>query len=300
MEDGLPGADKQYGRRSFGLPKAKAGCLIILSVKEARAGHPWRLRVNGCIVRDGRQECLCNRWNRNLPDCRHHRGRGHCRNDSGVSLRDRRCRFQKHVWNRTAAPILVSVGRAKVRRATSTVIESKQNYYVVKRYHFTHMEFGLNSIADFRSIQRGLRMRTNQNHDAIDHIANTTAAPAEKAAEIRLESLVYILRMAEIEALQSVEAGRAPQQTKRTHGEGRLGPGEWRRAAASHRQQRSDLFAIRRVRHAANNGPAAWGLRHRTVCRAAVRNLGAGRMRVCMDRAGNGHRGNQACCNDGG
>ncbi len=55
-------------------------------------------------------------------------------------------------------------------------------------------------------------MRTNQNHDAIDHIANTTAALAEKAAEIGLESLVYILRMAEIEALKSVEAGRAPRK----------------------------------------------------------------------------------------
>jgi hypothetical protein len=55
-------------------------------------------------------------------------------------------------------------------------------------------------------------MRTNQNHDAIDHIANTTAALAEKAAEIGLESLVYILRMAEIEAMKSVEAGRAPQK----------------------------------------------------------------------------------------
>jgi hypothetical protein len=74
------------------------------------------------------------------------------------------------------------------------------------------VELGLNSIADFRSIQRGLRMRTNQNHDAIDHIANTTAALAEKAAEIGLESLVYILRMAEIEALKSVEAGRAPRK----------------------------------------------------------------------------------------
>lgn len=67
-------------------------------------------------------------------------------------------------------------------------------------------------MADFRSIQRGLRMRPNQNHDAIDHIANTTAALAEKAAAIGLESLVYILRMAEIEALQSVEAGRVSRK----------------------------------------------------------------------------------------
>jgi hypothetical protein len=60
-------------------------------------------------------------------------------------------------------------------------------------------------------------MRTNQNHDAIDNIANTTAALAEKAAEIGLESFVYVLRMAEIEALKSVEAGRAPRkQNKRT------------------------------------------------------------------------------------
>ena len=55
-------------------------------------------------------------------------------------------------------------------------------------------------------------MRTNQNHDAIDHIVNTTAALAEKAAEIGLESLVDILRMAEIEAMKSVEAGRAPRK----------------------------------------------------------------------------------------
>ena len=133
---------KEYGRWSFDAcfaeALAKAGCLIILSVKQARAGQPWRPRVNGCIVRDGRQECICNCWNRNLPDCRRHRGRGHCRNDSGVSLRDRRCRFQKCVWHRTAAFVLASVARAKARRATSPAIESNQNHHVVKRYHFTH------------------------------------------------------------------------------------------------------------------------------------------------------------------
>ena len=55
-------------------------------------------------------------------------------------------------------------------------------------------------------------MRKDRNHDAIDHIADATAALAAEAAEIGLESLVYILRMAEIEALRSVESGRAPRK----------------------------------------------------------------------------------------
>ena len=52
-------------------------------------------------------------------------------------------------------------------------------------------------------------MRTNQNREAIDHIADVSAELANLAAKIGLNSLVYILRMAELEALQSVEPGRA-------------------------------------------------------------------------------------------
>lgn len=52
-------------------------------------------------------------------------------------------------------------------------------------------------------------MRKNQNHNAIDHIADMSAELANLAAKIGLDSLVYILRMAELEALQSVEPGRA-------------------------------------------------------------------------------------------
>ena len=52
-------------------------------------------------------------------------------------------------------------------------------------------------------------MRKNQNHNAIDHIADMSAELANLAAKIGLEPLVYILRMAELEALQSVEPGRA-------------------------------------------------------------------------------------------
>lgn len=52
-------------------------------------------------------------------------------------------------------------------------------------------------------------MPTNQNRKAIDHIADMTAELANLAANIGLDSLVYILRMAELEALQSVEPGRA-------------------------------------------------------------------------------------------
>jgi len=52
-------------------------------------------------------------------------------------------------------------------------------------------------------------MRKNRNHKAIDHIADMSAELANLAANIGLGSLVYILRMAELEALQSVEPGRA-------------------------------------------------------------------------------------------
>jgi hypothetical protein len=55
-------------------------------------------------------------------------------------------------------------------------------------------------------------MSTHQKHDAIDHIADTSAKLANMAATIGLESLVYILRMAEIEARQSIEPGQAPQK----------------------------------------------------------------------------------------
>ena len=50
-------------------------------------------------------------------------------------------------------------------------------------------------------------MRPNQNRKAIDHIADMSAELANLAANAGLDSLVYILRMAELEALQSVEPG---------------------------------------------------------------------------------------------
>ena len=50
-------------------------------------------------------------------------------------------------------------------------------------------------------------MSANLNRKAIDHIADTSAELANLAANIGLDSLVYILRMAELEALQSVEPG---------------------------------------------------------------------------------------------
>ena len=56
-------------------------------------------------------------------------------------------------------------------------------------------------------------MRNNQNHPAIDHIADTAAELADVAAGLGLRSLVYMLRMAEIEARRScvpVEAPRKP------------------------------------------------------------------------------------------
>ena len=46
-------------------------------------------------------------------------------------------------------------------------------------------------------------MRTNRNLEAIDRIADLSAKLADEAATIGLKSLVYILRMAEIEARQS-------------------------------------------------------------------------------------------------
>ena len=55
-------------------------------------------------------------------------------------------------------------------------------------------------------------MPTNKNHDAIDRIADTSRKLAYVAADIGLESLAYILRMAEIEARQSIEPGQAPQK----------------------------------------------------------------------------------------
>ncbi len=48
-------------------------------------------------------------------------------------------------------------------------------------------------------------MSKDQNHKAIDHIAETSAKLASLAADIGLDFLVYILRMAEIEARQSIE-----------------------------------------------------------------------------------------------
>jgi hypothetical protein len=56
-------------------------------------------------------------------------------------------------------------------------------------------------------------MRNNQNHAAIDHIADSAAELADIAAGLGMQSLVYILRMAEIEARRScvqVEAPRKP------------------------------------------------------------------------------------------
>jgi hypothetical protein len=55
-------------------------------------------------------------------------------------------------------------------------------------------------------------MRTNKNHDAIDHIADTSRELAHVAADIGLESLVFILRMAEIEARKSIGSGQAPRK----------------------------------------------------------------------------------------
>ena len=63
-------------------------------------------------------------------------------------------------------------------------------------------------------------MRTNQNRIAIDHIADMSAELANLATNIGLESLVYILRMAELEARQSVEPG--PLRRKQNAGRASL------------------------------------------------------------------------------
>jgi hypothetical protein len=52
-------------------------------------------------------------------------------------------------------------------------------------------------------------MSANKTRKTIDHIANMSAELANLATNIGLESLVYILRMAELEARQSIEPGRA-------------------------------------------------------------------------------------------
>ncbi|HEY1475118.1 MAG TPA: hypothetical protein VGF53_13665 [Pseudolabrys sp.] len=58
-------------------------------------------------------------------------------------------------------------------------------------------------------------MRTNRNLEAIDRIADLSAKLADEAATIGLKSLVYILRMAEIEARQSMTPGPAPRKQPR-------------------------------------------------------------------------------------
>jgi hypothetical protein len=55
-------------------------------------------------------------------------------------------------------------------------------------------------------------MRTNRNLEAIDRIADLSAKLADEAATIGLKSLVYILRMAEIEARQSTTPGHPPRK----------------------------------------------------------------------------------------
>jgi hypothetical protein len=63
-------------------------------------------------------------------------------------------------------------------------------------------------------------MRTNQNRKAIDHIADMSAELANLAANVGLDSLVYILRMAELEARQSIEPG--PERRKQNARPARL------------------------------------------------------------------------------
>ena len=59
----------------------------------------------------------------------------------------------------------------------------------------------------------GVCMRTHQSRDeVIDQLADATAQLANTAAEIGLDSLVYILRMAEIEARKSITSRRAPRK----------------------------------------------------------------------------------------
>ena len=55
-------------------------------------------------------------------------------------------------------------------------------------------------------------MRKNRNLEAIDRIADLSAKLADEAATIGLKSLVYILRMAEIEARQSTTPGPASRK----------------------------------------------------------------------------------------
>jgi hypothetical protein len=56
-------------------------------------------------------------------------------------------------------------------------------------------------------------MSANQDHEAaIDRIADTSAELADMASAIGLESVVYILRMAEIEARKSIRSKRAPRK----------------------------------------------------------------------------------------
>jgi hypothetical protein len=59
-------------------------------------------------------------------------------------------------------------------------------------------------------------MRKQQNTHAIDLIADTTAELASLASRLGLDFLVYILRMAEIEARQSIEP--PPAQKKQAAG----------------------------------------------------------------------------------
>jgi hypothetical protein len=56
-------------------------------------------------------------------------------------------------------------------------------------------------------------MRANQDRAAaIDYIADNSAELADMAAAMGLDSLVYILRMAEIEARKSIRSRRAPRK----------------------------------------------------------------------------------------
>jgi hypothetical protein len=51
-------------------------------------------------------------------------------------------------------------------------------------------------------------MRNRDQYEVVDRIAKATAKLARMAEDIGLESLVYILRMAEIEARQSIETAQ--------------------------------------------------------------------------------------------
>lgn len=63
-------------------------------------------------------------------------------------------------------------------------------------------------------------MPAHQNRKAIDRIADTSAELANLAANNGLDSLVYILRMAELEARQSIEPG--PMRRKQDAGRASL------------------------------------------------------------------------------